>query len=144
MTRIRPASRKDQDLRIDVESGLGREQVALLLRTRDQTQVEHTLETVLTWYEARQLGHALLDAGAGAAKDCLVSIRPLHKHAEDRLFDVIMSDRASEIAALRLRLPQIGDTERRFDMPLSPDEARRLGHSFLAAANPTRSASGDD
>lgn len=144
MTRIRPVSRKDLDLRIDVEPGLGRERVGLMLSSRDRSEEEHTLETILTWYEARQLGHALLDASAGAGGKRLVSIRPAHKHEQDRFFDITASDQPGETAVVRLRMPRGGGKERQFDMLLSGDEARRLGHAFLAAANPTRSASGDD
>ena len=64
MTRICPASREHQELRIDIAAGPLPERVVLTLRIRDQLGADHCLETLLTSLEARKLAHALLDANA--------------------------------------------------------------------------------
>jgi hypothetical protein len=46
------------------------------------------------------------------------------------------------VMTLRLRRGDRGEGS--FSMPLTGDEAHQLGHSLLAAANPSRLASHDD
>ncbi len=69
MTRICPASREHQELRIDIAAGPLPERVVLTLRIRDQLGADHCLETLLTSLEARKLAHALLDANARSGRD---------------------------------------------------------------------------
>jgi hypothetical protein len=133
-----PASRKDQHLRVEVAPGLIHERVVLTLKTSGPTGTDHTLETLLTSLEARQLGHAVLDALGKAQRRWPVSVRPVYKHEQDQRFEVTHSDDPHEPVVMMLRLRRGSGAEGSFGMPLTGDEAHRLGHSLLAAANPSR------
>ncbi|MBV8943894.1 MAG: hypothetical protein JOZ95_00615 [Solirubrobacterales bacterium] len=59
---VRPASGADRDLQLDVaDSKLAAGQVVFTLHIRDRRGERRRLEIVLSTYEARLLGHALLD-----------------------------------------------------------------------------------
>ena len=116
MTRICPASRQHQELRIDIAAAPLPERVVLTLRIRDQLGTDHCLETLLTSLEARKLAHALLDANASSAREWPVSIVPAH--------------------------PQ--DPPRSLVIRLAGGETYAIGHGLLLAANPSRSTLEDD
>lgn len=143
MARILPASRKAQRLCIDVAPGFARERVVLTLTSRDRIGEHRHLETLLTSLEARQLGHALLDALGGRKREWPVRVQLAYGHDPDRRFDVDVSDHPQERVVITLLLGP-ANSETSFAMQLAHDEAHQLGHYFLAAANPSRLASYDD
>jgi hypothetical protein len=110
--RICPASRKHQDLGIEVAPGFLRERVVLTLNTRDRAGNDHRLETLLTSLEARHLGHALLDAIGKAQRTWPVRVRPAHEHKQDLCFDVTHSDQPRAPAVMTLRIRVAGGPER--------------------------------
>jgi hypothetical protein len=127
-----------------VAPGLSHERVVLTLYTSDPTGADHTLETLLTSLEARQLAHAVLDARGKAQRKWPVSVRPAHEHEQDQRFEVTHTDHPHEPVVMTLRLRRGDGTEGSFGIPLTGDEAHQLGHSLLTAANPSRLASRDD
>jgi hypothetical protein len=127
-----------------VAPGLIHERVVLTLKTSDATGTDHTLETLLTSLEARQLGHAVLDALGKAQRRWPVSVRPAHTREQDQRFEVAHAEDPREPVVMTLRLRRGDRAEGSFGMRLTGDEAHQLGHSLLAAANPSRLASRDD
>lgn len=144
MRRICPASRTDVELCLEVGAGYVPERVVLRLRSLDRAGSEHSLETLLTSIEARRFGHAVLDAISKSDRTWPVSIRPTHEHERQQYFEVETSEVESAPVLVTLRLRGANDGADSFRIPLAANEAHRLGHLFLSAANPSHLASNDD
>jgi hypothetical protein len=143
VARVRPASRKAQELCIDIAAGGARERVILTLSTTGRDGGLRTLETLLTSLEARHLAHAVLDALGGQDREWPVRVQPAYPHDANQYFDVAISDRPQRPVIITLHV-SLADAERSLPIQLAHDEARRLGYSLLGAANPSRLASDDD
>lgn len=117
-----------------------REQLILTLRGRDE-RGERDLETLLSWYEARKLANALLDALHPAGSRWPRTMRPRHQHARPQAFKATPSERSGEPVILSVVL---GSNDEAFPIPLSRSETTQFAHLLLAEANPSRASSGDD
>jgi len=137
MTEISPAS--NDAVRLSTATGLGgREQIILTVRISEDKRARR-IETLFSWYEARRVAHALLDR-CGAAGHGSVAISPQNNLSREQLIRVT----PSAVGGATLAIDITSDREDSFAVALTSEEAYQLGHMLLAAANPSRSASGDD